>query len=1261
MSKLEATNVFSEGLISDLNAITTPNNVLTNALNATLITMNGNEFVLQNDLGNGRVETAKLPTGFVPLGVKEYGGIIYVASYNPITKKGQLGSFPSPERNLTQDEIGNNISISKSDFSSGNTITTYYKRIDVMPEGMYLNPGDKFGLFITGSGFNLLSYYSSSNTRAVTFHPAILDDYGTINYIDEECKVDGVYRKGLIFGSPGDLSSVGGYRNAFDKLLVYKGKKSGKLVLIVELETLDDFVVSRSISSDKKSKAEEIGSSIVKYSDDDNGEKSTFKVKFNNSGWPKPDNNYIDFTGIQFEYSMNNGTNSSFTLSAYNDNISYSLDGFTRDNVLKYKITPYTQLGKCEALARTGIINFNLFGTGNIIMTEWRYYVENNKIRINYGFDTNLLEGESVKEVKFTFYDVYYNKLYSSDYICGSTISNNYNGNYSEVLNLPYDLNYQKVYDSSYKNNKKYIYDKILSKDILKPNELLKNNLYCVKISITTTGLNSSDKTKSFFRFMWTTDYFNEEYIRGNELNFSVLQVPEKYIPKFSLNCNYDTDSSDFQLDYLNNPTQNGDISPFKYSATKPTGSEIRSNMYQDWKLSKASITLVASTKIDNPNSLFGDYNDGWFDFTPSREVFISYDNNSQIINTPNGQVSKQSTNDYINLISPEEPLENFKNISSNLSVGGITISNPDKLVNGEYKTMLIEALRNKTINNSTYTSKLEKLNKINDTQFYYYPSNPVTSRKDSNGNPKITINNIQGRLTRRVSGDLSDAEYTSIVLNELRPCIYQGMNSGDLQKIIGGASYNPDTIIGSSGKVILIGGDANGNPDIYAYWGNSDSYINLEGDVKLQHLSKVSDSGTGLSHNVIVSNLNNSVGNCCMYIMQSGMDSDTATKNKNHGGYLGVGFYTSNNTYEPYTYSFRDSFKEDGSDVYVFKSKKTGNITSLAFWKTSGTNEYAVINFGSLGGYSTFKNNLVTLLKSIHMLYKNVNRELWSEKLVRTIYHGIFPTKVNIGYNISVTNGKSADITKVKNSPIKLYNGDPFDETTVKAKLKSATGWKVEEDLWYKSMESLKGTPNVMQCSYLNIPYAKINSVEPNNTAVRETGLPVDLDFSNLTSLGNNKYLIGVTLDLGTQIDVSAIIDSYNSYLSGTSTYKPTVIYVPNGNSYKLIEGIDSLGNPLTDSQVYYLSSPGIYVAGNTTEASNVDIFGSGTHCNLKNLFLPYSSENLKIPVLNVTAAGSNIEKISTNIGEHNNRKHISDINYYKDVYFSSSTKPLK
>ena len=36
-------------MIMDLNPLTTPNNVLTSALNATMITYNGNEFVLQNE------------------------------------------------------------------------------------------------------------------------------------------------------------------------------------------------------------------------------------------------------------------------------------------------------------------------------------------------------------------------------------------------------------------------------------------------------------------------------------------------------------------------------------------------------------------------------------------------------------------------------------------------------------------------------------------------------------------------------------------------------------------------------------------------------------------------------------------------------------------------------------------------------------------------------------------------------------------------------------------------------------------------------------------------------------------------------------------------------------------------------------------------------------------------------------------------------------------------------------------------------------
>jgi hypothetical protein len=116
----------------DTHPINADNNTLSNCLNGTLITYNGNEMMLQNDMGNGRVETAYLPPGYVPIGMKEHGGIIYVASYNPLTNHGQLGSFPSPERNITSLEKGSpNLQISTDTFgfkaSSG--VNTLYTKL----------------------------------------------------------------------------------------------------------------------------------------------------------------------------------------------------------------------------------------------------------------------------------------------------------------------------------------------------------------------------------------------------------------------------------------------------------------------------------------------------------------------------------------------------------------------------------------------------------------------------------------------------------------------------------------------------------------------------------------------------------------------------------------------------------------------------------------------------------------------------------------------------------------------------------------------------------------------------------------------------------------------------------------------------------------------------------------------------------------------------------------------------------------------------
>ena len=82
--KKESVNQFNQGMNLDLHPMVTPNSVLTDDLNGTFITYNGNEFCLQNDKGNFRV--AGLSEGYEPIGAKEYNGVIYVVSVKNITK-----------------------------------------------------------------------------------------------------------------------------------------------------------------------------------------------------------------------------------------------------------------------------------------------------------------------------------------------------------------------------------------------------------------------------------------------------------------------------------------------------------------------------------------------------------------------------------------------------------------------------------------------------------------------------------------------------------------------------------------------------------------------------------------------------------------------------------------------------------------------------------------------------------------------------------------------------------------------------------------------------------------------------------------------------------------------------------------------------------------------------------------------------------------------------------------------------------------------
>ena len=155
MARQEIASTFSDGLIMDLNPINTPKSVLTDCLNGTYITYNGNEFVLQNDMGNYELKNCKLPTNFIPVGVKGYGDVLYIVSYNPLTEEVEIGSYPAPQSIFT---TGENLQgpgadqLSKFDIKGDDTydnwVNSLKKPIYVWngedKETFKLYPGDEF-------------------------------------------------------------------------------------------------------------------------------------------------------------------------------------------------------------------------------------------------------------------------------------------------------------------------------------------------------------------------------------------------------------------------------------------------------------------------------------------------------------------------------------------------------------------------------------------------------------------------------------------------------------------------------------------------------------------------------------------------------------------------------------------------------------------------------------------------------------------------------------------------------------------------------------------------------------------------------------------------------------------------------------------------------------------------------------------------------------------------------------------------------------
>ena len=265
----KATNRFTKGLVMDFSPENTKNELLTHALNATLLTFNGNELSLQNDMGNGRVETAFLPQGYMPVGTCEYGGIIYIVSYNPLEDKSQIGCFPSPERNISNDELG--IPNKKIDKSYFQEIDTNTKELtgNILNNTQYillrndpLCPGDKFIVCSDPSiyGERLKDLYIQNNLVSdpiIAINIVSIEDNGKIIYLNNEVRQYevGDYKYhilGTMYEGNQNSVDIDAYRNTLSSgYNVFKSKTSGKLALLVELIMIDSYSVSHQIQAKK--------------------------------------------------------------------------------------------------------------------------------------------------------------------------------------------------------------------------------------------------------------------------------------------------------------------------------------------------------------------------------------------------------------------------------------------------------------------------------------------------------------------------------------------------------------------------------------------------------------------------------------------------------------------------------------------------------------------------------------------------------------------------------------------------------------------------------------------------------------------------------------------------------------------------------------------------------------------------------------------------------------------------------------------------
>lgn len=470
MRKSEAINTFDQGLVMDINPLVAPNDGVCNALNATLITMNGNENVLQNDMGNGRIETAYLPEGYIPLGTAQLGGIIYIVSYNPLSKKCQIGSFPSPERNITSDKfIGSpDKVIDCSEFYTKDDAVDGYKFVSnpyqklILTDQITLHPGDKFQIYSPQiskaakyiSAFNqpdhnpdLLPKYLKFNVMAITDDGKMTNLNNTLVWQPltegDQYKGDYYIRNNEV--NEGNYKNIDEYRNLVQSNYnVFQTKTSGKLGIVAELECISSFDVSWDALKEGNTWKIYLYTNWTYNNDYSKDQINLFGVYYKASGYKEEEeekvikiNNYPTSKG-KSDTDIKDKNGVTFYNPPYISNIEEYLnenkdeptepteprnnDGTDNQFLISTPITvpstsekgamldlsimPLMPFGILQWMEQNISINLSKLGTGSVDLVQYKYYVEDELVQLSWGLEAYPERNKSINNVTFNFYEL---------------------------------------------------------------------------------------------------------------------------------------------------------------------------------------------------------------------------------------------------------------------------------------------------------------------------------------------------------------------------------------------------------------------------------------------------------------------------------------------------------------------------------------------------------------------------------------------------------------------------------------------------------------------------------------------------------------------------------------------------------------------------------------------------------------------------------------------------------------------------------------